>query len=70
MIDLLDGDASFASKFELKIPGLSATFKPHKGKKFVVLMLGEVDAKADTADIEAMLGKLGFVRKSADAKGE
>lgn len=63
MIELNDGDASFSSTFELKTPVIAAKFKPRRGKKFVVLLLGEVDKNEETADIEAMLNKLGFVRK-------
>ena len=41
----------------------SAGFKPTKGKKFVVLLLGEVDKTAIDYDLEAALNRLGFYRK-------
>mgnify|MGYP004548041311 FL=1 len=69
MISLHDGDASFASSFtkvaysEDGKQCFSAGFKPTKGKKFVVLLLGEVDKTAIDYDLEAALNRLGFYRK-------
>ncbi|HCZ8844392.1 Uncharacterised protein [Enterobacter hormaechei] len=69
MISLHDGDASFASSFTKVVYSedgkqcFSAGFKPTKGKKFVVLLLGEVDKTAIDYDLEAALNRLGFYRK-------
>lgn len=63
MIKLSIGEATFANDFKLIIGRDWFKFKPHAGKKFVVLLVGEVDKDAETADVEAMLVKLGFERK-------
>lgn len=46
MVELHDGDASFANTFTLQGQGIAARFKPPKGKKFVVLLLGVTDKEA------------------------
>lgn len=72
MIDqvyLNDGDATFSSKFVKVCYGSTEeqefkfSFSPGKGKKFVTLLLGEVDKKANDCDIEGMLNRLGFYRR-------
>jgi len=68
-IELNDGDAMFTRSFTKTGVGESTGsvytygFKPNKGKKFVVMLIGEVDSKADDCDCEAMLNKLGFYRR-------
>lgn len=67
MIQLFDGDATFTKSFARVgfTPSgnkHTATFRAAKGKQFVVLLLGEVDAKATEVDLEAMLKNIGFVR--------
>ena len=67
-IELFDGDAMFTKSFTKTGIGESTGsvftfgFKPSKGKKFVVMLLGEADSKAEECDCEAMLNKLGFYR--------
>jgi len=67
LIQLFDGDATFTKSFA-KVgftdsgSKTTATFRSEKGKQFVVLLLGEVDAKATDCDLEEMLRKLGYQR--------
>lgn len=67
MIGLYDGDATFARSFSKVVFDElgyqhTFTFKVDRGKKFVVLLLGEVEGKAKNADLDAMLLKLGYAR--------
>jgi len=68
-VELHDGDAMFTKSFTKTGVGESTGsvftfgFKPNKGKKFVVMLLGEVDGKSNDCDCEAMLNALGFFRK-------
>jgi hypothetical protein len=67
MITLHDGDATFTKSFAkvaFDEQGYqhTFTFKPERGKKFVTLLLGEVDGKAQDADLDAMLLKLGYAK--------
>lgn len=67
-IYLNDGDATFQKSFQKICFGESGEkytfgFKASRGKKFVVLLLGEIDDKADDCDLDGMLGKLGFYRR-------
>lgn len=63
---LYDGDVTFQSSFN-KVGFVGDTsivtsgFKPPKGQKFVVLLLGTVDKGARDCDPVAMLNALGFV---------
>lgn len=70
-IYLNDGDCTFTKTFNKVCFGESGQqftfgFKASKGKKFVTLLLGEIDDKADDCDAEAMLNALGFYRKEPD----
>lgn len=67
-MDLFYGDATPASTFTkvgfLEDGGrVTAKYKPTKGKKFVVLLLGECDTNATECDIDGMLDALGYVPK-------
>lgn len=68
-MQLFDGDATFTKSFTKVAFGddtgtrYSFGFKPQKGKQFVVMLLGEVDAKATDCDLEKMLNELGFYRQ-------
>lgn len=70
MMELNIGDVTFMSRFD-KVAFTEANephtfgFRPHRGKKFVVLLLGEVDKKAIDAPAEAMLNELGFFRRTS-----
>lgn len=72
MVQLNIGDATFQKTFT-KIgftpddDQVSVGFKPPKGRKFVVLLLGDVDAKAVYCDVEAMLNALGFYYRGPEA---
>ncbi|MNZ70245.1 hypothetical protein D3C78_885770 [compost metagenome] len=80
MIDpvyLNDGDATFVSSFTKLGWGkdtsqeFSFRFKPSRGKKFVVMLLGETDKGATDFDLEAALNRLGFYRKEeSEQEGE
>lgn len=68
-VQLFDGDATFVNSFT-KIGWGQETgqkftfgFKPERGKKFVVMLLGEVDKDATDYDLEAALNRLGFYRR-------
>lgn len=67
MVKLHDGDASFANTFTLQAKGIVARFKPPKGKKFVVLLLGATDKEAIEFNAEKALNKLGFYRIEGNA---
>lgn len=73
-IDLCIGDASVAKKFTKVMRGggrqISADFKPNPGKEFVVLLVGEVDAGAESADVDGMLRVLGYVPAEASKGGD
>jgi len=66
---LNDGDASFVSTFNKTCWGeesaqqFTFSFKPPKGEKFVVMLLGTAPKNATDYDLEAALNRLGFVRK-------
>ena len=65
---LYDGDATFAKSFtkvafDESGQKYSFGFKADKGKQFVVLLLGEVDAKATDCDLDAMLNRLGYFKQ-------
>lgn len=68
MTELHAGDVTFCQTFN-KIgytesnDQVSAVFRPQKGKKFAVLLLGSVDKAATDFDAEAALNRLGFYRK-------
>ncbi|MEZ1840306.1 hypothetical protein QVM62_20865 [Pseudomonas putida] len=67
MTYLYDGDATFTKSFakvafDEQGNQHTFTFKPERGKKFVTLLLGEVDGKAQDADLDAMLLKLGYAK--------
>lgn len=70
MVELHDGDASFANTFTLQGKGIAARFKPPKGKKFVVLLLGVTDKEAVEFNAEKALNKLGFYRTEGNADAE
>ncbi|HGP0312935.1 TPA: hypothetical protein ACLE2D_003711 [Citrobacter freundii] len=68
MISLHNGDATFATTFTKIIFSedgnkLSAAFKPPKGKKFVVLLVGVADKNAQDFELERALNRLGFYRR-------
>ncbi len=69
MIHLFDGDATFTKSFS-KVGFTesgnkhTATFRAAKGRQFVVLLLGDVDAKAQDCDLDAMLKELGYEKVS------
>lgn len=70
--DLCAGDATFAKSFQKISRGdngaqMTAGFKAPKGREFVVLLLGDVEAGQSWVDIEKMLNDLGFYRKSTEA---
>ncbi|EPP8607624.1 hypothetical protein, partial [Pseudomonas aeruginosa] len=66
---LNDGDATFVGSFTKVCwdrdngQRYSFGFKPNRGKKFVVMLLGEADKTADDFDLEAALNRLGFYRR-------
>lgn len=65
---LYDGDATFVKTFTKVAFGDSGQqysfgFKAEKGKKFVVLLLGEMDAKANDCDLDALLNRLGYFKR-------
>lgn len=65
---LHDGDATFVKHFNKVCFTESGDrftfgFKPSRGKQFVTLLLGEIDAKETDCDIEGMLNRLGFYRR-------
>jgi hypothetical protein len=69
------GDAAFAKLFrktQRNSDGLqiSANFAPPKGKEFVVLLIGEVDAGTVYADPDVMLNALGYFKKPNGADAE
>ncbi|AYD44789.1 hypothetical protein [Yersinia rochesterensis] len=70
MLKLHDGDASFADTFTFQGQGGAARFKPPKGKKFVVLLLGVTDKEAIEFNAEKALNKLGFYRIEGNADAE
>lgn len=68
-IQLDDGDATFVGSFT-KIgwhrdtgEKVQVGFRPSRGKKFVVMLLGEADKNADDFDLEGALNRLGFYRR-------
>lgn len=70
-IYLYDGDCTFTKSFNKVCFGENGGqytfgFKASKGKKFVALLLGEVDANSTDCDAETMLNALGFYRKGQD----
>lgn len=75
-MQLFDGDATFTKSFTKVAFGddtgirYNFGFKAQKGKQFVVMLLGEVDAKATDCDLEKMLNDLGFYRKEGSQGGE
>ena len=69
---LNDGDATFVTKFD-KICWCDETgtrftfgFKPPRGERFVVMLLGTAPTDADDFDCEAALNRLGFFRMGDD----
>lgn len=69
MIDQLhNGDATFCTTFNKKAFGENGSeftfgFKPPRGKKFVVLLLGTAPKNATEFDAEKALNDLGFYRR-------
>ncbi|EPZ0818880.1 TPA: hypothetical protein ACKPJS_006247 [Pseudomonas aeruginosa] len=70
---LNDGDATFVGSFTKICWGeetgqkFTFGFKPERGKKFVVMLLGEADKDATDYDLEAALNRLGFFRQEPQA---
>lgn len=69
------GDATFSSSFAKIMRSdegyeLKASFKPERGKEFVVLLLGETDKGTPYVDVEEMLNKLGFYREPKRGTGD
>lgn len=68
-VQLFDGDATFLSSFTKVCYGeetgqkFTFGFRPERGKKFVVMLLGEADKNATDYDLEAALNRLGFYRR-------
>lgn len=68
-VQLYDGDATFVSSFTKIAWGeesgqkFTFGFRPARGKKFVVMLLGEADKDATDYGLEAALNRLGFYRK-------
>jgi hypothetical protein len=64
--ELYDGDVTFQTSFN-KVGFLAEAgtvtqgFRPPKGKKFVVLLLGTVEKDARDCDPVEMLNSLGFI---------
>lgn len=67
-VRLNDGDATFVSTFQKICWGertgqrFTFGFKPPKGEKFVVMLLGTAPKDAQDFDCEAALNRLGFAR--------
>jgi len=71
MMPLNDGDATFTSSFaklgwDEAGNQYEAGFKPPKGTKFVVMLLGTAPKDATDYDLEAALARLGFVRQEVE----
>ncbi|HBR1446039.1 TPA: hypothetical protein L9L55_005061 [Klebsiella quasipneumoniae subsp. quasipneumoniae] len=71
MFSLHPGDATFATSFTRIIYSedgdkFSAAFKPPKGKKFVVLLVGVADKNAQYFELEQALNRLGFYRRESE----
>jgi len=68
-MELHIGDFTFQGKFDKIVfagnQRITGTFKPPKGRKFVVLLLGDVDASDDDFDAITALDALGFVQKES-----
>lgn len=69
MMPLNDGDATFTGSFtrlgwDEAGNQYEAGFKPPKGTKFVVMLLGTAPKDATDYDLEAALARLGFVRRT------
>jgi len=68
-MELCIGDFTFQGKFDKVVfagsQRITGTFKPPKGRKFVVLLLGDVDGLETDFDAIAALDALGFVPKEA-----
>lgn len=70
---LLNGDATFCTTFNKKVFGdngseLTFGFKPPRGRKFVVLLLGTAPKNATEFDIERALNELGFYSRHEDGE--
>lgn len=67
---LNDGDASFVGSFEKVCWGEQTGqrfrfgFKPPRGEKFVVMLLGSAKKEAEDFDCEGALNRLGFFRST------
>lgn len=64
------GDATFQKRFEKVVYADNGNrftfgFSAPKGRKFVTLLIGDVDAKAEDADLDALLANLGYVRSES-----
>lgn len=72
--ELYEGDCSFAKRFN-KITRsdsgeqLTGTFNAPRGREFVVLLLGDVEAGQSAVDINKMLNELGYFRRE-EAQGD
>ncbi len=64
------GDVTFQKSFsKVGFDGdnrVTGTFKAPKGRQFVTLLIGDIDAKANDCDPEKLLNELGFFYREAD----
>jgi hypothetical protein len=69
-MELSIGDVTFQKSFaKVGFDGINrvtGTFKAPKGRQFVTLLIGDVDAKSTDCDPEKMLNQLGFFYREQD----
>jgi hypothetical protein len=70
--ELFEGDCTFATHFNKVLRSdcgaeVTAGFKAPRGREFVVLLLGDVEAGQGCVDVDKMLNELGYFKRDEAA---